>query len=75
MSENELDEMRRQFNNMLRYNNEQLSNHEVEIFCAKTMIEILEERISSLHKTVKTCLTLIIILAICIVAQGIGALI
>ena len=75
MSEGELDEMRRQFNNMLRYNNERLSEHEVQIFYSKTMIEVLEERTLSLHKTVKTCLILIIILATCIVAQGIGALI
>lgn len=55
MSENELDEMRRQFNNMLRYNNEQMSNHEVEICHAKVIIEALENQVSMIKTWVKCC--------------------
>ncbi len=44
----ELGEMRRQFNNMLRYNNEQMSNHEVEICHSKVIIEALERNLFEL---------------------------
>jgi hypothetical protein len=49
------DEMTRQFNNMLRYNNESLSRHEVEICHMRVIIENLEKEVSMIKMWVKCC--------------------